>query len=121
MANKGSSFIKYSLEFKIWLVEKYLAGEGGIETLALSNGLKSKTQLKDWIRKYRLGELTETNADKRGCGAGSHKGRPREKFESQEQQLEYLKLENEYLKKKLLSQGQPASCIANLWSSKNLK
>jgi transposase-like protein len=121
MANKGSSFAKYSLSFKIWLVEKYLAGEGGVETLALSNGLKSKTQLKEWIKKYSRGELTEASVDNRGCGKGSRKGRPRTKFESQEQQLEYLKLENEYLKKKLLSQGQPATCIANLWSSKNLK
>lgn len=69
MAKKGSNFTKYSLEFKLWLVEKYLAGEGGVETLALSNGLKSKTQLKDWIKKYRQGELTETAVDKRGSGS----------------------------------------------------
>jgi len=67
MAKKGSSFEKYDLAFKIWLVEKYLSGEdGGVKTLAAKAGLKSKTQLRDWIKKYQAGELTDADADKRG-------------------------------------------------------
>jgi len=123
MAKKGSKFQKYELSFKIALVEKYLRGEGGgIKRLAKENGLKSSRQLQDWIKKHQAGELTEAGADKRGKHEGNKRnGRPKTKFASKEEEWEYLRLENEYLKKKLLAQGESENSIASLWSSKNLK
>ena len=115
---KGTKFQKYSLELKIEVVEKYLRGEGGQKKLTRDNGLKSRSQLRAWVKKYQAGELTVADVDKRGQGS---KGRRKTKFTNKTEELEYLKFENEYLKKKLLAQGESKSFIANLWSSKNLK
>jgi transposase len=122
MPNKGSKQQRYALDFKIWLVKKYLSGEGGgVKRLSKENGLKSERQLRAWIKKYQAGELTEAESDNRGRSTSCRKGRPRTRFSSKEEEWEYLKLENEYLKKKLLAQGESEISIANLWSSKNLK
>ncbi len=123
MATKGQVFQKYDLAFKIELVERYLRGEvGGVKRAAREAGLKSSTQLRNWIKKYQAGELTEAAVDQRGRSGGGNKHRhPRTRFESTEDEIAYLRLENEYLKKKLLTQGEPESSIASLWSSKNPK
>jgi transposase len=122
MPKKGTKQQKYSLDFKIQLVEKYLRGEGGgVKRLSKETGLKSDRQLRAWIKKYQAGELTETESDKRGRKVGCRKGRPKTTFFSMTEELEYLKIENEYLKKKLQTQGESETFIANLWSSKNLK
>jgi len=116
MAKKREAYVYHDLEFKIKLVKLYLEGCGGYRTLAREYGLKQGTQLRDWVKKYKNGELTEEDSDRRGKCTFLKKT-----FKSREEEMEYLKLENEYLKKKLLSMGEPASFIANLWSSKNLK
>lgn len=42
----------YSAELKILAVEEYLSGNGSPEDVRLKYGLKSRTQLKNWIKKY---------------------------------------------------------------------
>lgn len=42
----------YSKEFKLQLVKKYLSGEGSFLDLAAKYGLRSQTQLKQWVIKY---------------------------------------------------------------------
>ena len=116
MAKKRQAYIYHDLEFKIKLVTLYLEGKGGYRTLAREHGVKNATQLRDWVKKYKSGELAEENSDRRGKCTFLKKT-----FISQEEEIEYLKIENEYLKKKLLSMGEPETSIANLWSSKNLK
>ena len=116
MAKKRQAYIYHSLEFKVKLVTLYLEGKGGYRTLAKEYGLKSAHQLRDWVEKYKNGELNEENSDRRGKCTFLKKT-----FASREEEMEYLKIENEYLKKKLLSMGEPETSIANLWSSKNLK
>jgi transposase-like protein len=111
----------YDLTFKIELVKLYLAGEGSVKKLTKEHGLKSTRQLRHWVKKYQDGELTEAEADKRGRSSHGKRSRPKTRFASKEEEWEYLRLENEYLKKKLLAQGESESSIANLWSSKNLK
>jgi transposase len=116
MAKKRGEYIYHDLKFKIKLVKLYLEGKGGYRHLARKYGLKSERQLKDWVRKYKNGELTKEKSDQRGKYNFNKKT-----FKNAEEKMEYLILENEYLKKKLLSMGEPESFIANLWSSKNLK
>ena len=116
MEKKREKYIYHDLEFKIKLVKLYLDGVGGFSTIAKEYGLKDARQLRDWVRKYKNGELTEGKSDQRGKFSFNKKI-----FKNVEEELEYVKLENDYLKKKLLSMGEPESFIANLWSSKNLK
>lgn len=94
----------------------YLEGKGGYSTLAKEYGLKAPRQLRDWVKKYRNGELTEENSDRRGKGTYHKKI-----FASREEEIDYLKIENEYLKKKLITAGESETFIANLRPSKNLK
>lgn len=48
---------RYSTEFKLRLVEAYLAGEGSAKGLAAEHGI-SHTLILIWTEKYRKGELT---------------------------------------------------------------
>jgi transposase len=116
MAKKRKPYVYHDLDFKTKLVKLYLEGNGGYRALAREYGLKDSTQLRDWVKKYKNGELTEKDSDKRGKGTFKKKI-----FKNTDEEKEYLKFENEYLKKKLLSMGVSESFIANLWSSKNLK
>jgi transposase len=121
MTKGARQFQHYDLEFKIKLVTLYLEGEGSCKGLAKEYGLKDSRQLRNWLKKCQDGKLTETEADKRGKSGNGKRGRPKTRFQNKEEELEYLRFENEYLKKKLLAQGEPESSIASLWSSKNPK
>jgi transposase len=102
MAKKGDKFQTYSEEFKIQVVQSYLNNEGSQSAIAKKYGLKSKTQLMDWVRKY---QDTGGISDSRGKSSGNKglknplKGRPRTKFDSVEEELEYYKAQVAYLKK----------------------
>jgi transposase-like protein len=48
---------RYSTEFKLQLVESYLAGDGSAHGLAREHGIPH-TLLRVWAEKYRKGELT---------------------------------------------------------------
>ena len=96
---------KYSYEFKIEAVEKYLSGRcGGYDRLASKLGLRSSTQLRNWIKLYRKDPelLKQDNRGKASAKDGIRKGRPKKpKLDemSKDEQIEYLKMENAILKK----------------------
>ena len=96
---------RYSYEFKIEAVEKYLSGRyGGYDSLAPELGLRSPTQLKNWTKLYRQNPelLKQDNRGKASKKDGVNKGRPkRPKLDgmSKDEQIEYLKMENAILKK----------------------
>ena len=46
----------YSEEFKLKAVQAYLAGEGGYKVIAAKLGLRSSTQLKNWVQVYNSGK-----------------------------------------------------------------
>ena len=94
MAKKRREYVVHDLEFKIKLAELYLEGAGGFRTLAIEYGVKNGTQIKDWVRKYKNGELTEEKADQRGKYSFNKKI-----FKSPEEEMKYLLLENDHLKK----------------------
>ncbi|MGE7184575.1 transposase [Peribacillus sp. NPDC006672] len=50
---KGINFQTYTEEFKIQVVQSYLNNEGSQSAHMKKYGLKSKTQLMDWVRKYQ--------------------------------------------------------------------
>ena len=95
---------KYSPEFKKEAVEKYLNGEiGGMDIATRKMGLRSHTQLQNWIKLYRQDpELLKQDGRKKGKKDGVQKGRPKKaKLDelSLEEQIEHLKMENAILKK----------------------
>lgn len=99
MAKKGQTFRTYSEEFKIKAVEAYLNGEGSYISLAKDLGIRNASQLKTWVRKYQSGCPLR---DSRGMYSEENPliGRPKKKFESIEQELEYYKAQVHYLKKR---------------------
>lgn len=99
MEKKRRTNNKYSTEFKLKVVEKYLSIQsGGVNSIAKKHGLKSPTQLRNWIKKYRIDPqlLAEDNRGRKS------KGR-RKKIKLDEMSLEeqnaYLRMENDILKK----------------------
>lgn len=100
MARKGQTFQHYTEEFKIKAVNMYEEGNKSYQTLATELGLRSSTQLKNWVRKYRENQSLE---DQRGKETGSSNpfvGRPKTVFKNVEEERDYLKAQVEYLKKR---------------------
>ncbi|MGG2024923.1 IS3 family transposase [Gottfriedia sp. S16(2024)] len=100
MALKGTKFKHYSTELKLKAVKQYEDGCGSYVSISEELGLRSSTQLKEWVKKYRNGELFD---DQRGKSNSFHPftGRPKTKFDSIEEERDYLKAQVEYLKKRL--------------------
>jgi transposase-like protein len=98
MVKKGDKFQTYSDELKIQVVKSYLNGEGSQTAIAKKYKLKSRTQLMNWVRRY---QETGDISDLRGNNGFKNllKGRPRTKFDSVEEELEYYKAQVAYLKK----------------------
>lgn len=95
---------KYSPEFKKEAVEKYLSGElGGMIVASRELGLRSKEQLRQWVKLYRQDpELLKQDGRHLGKKDGVQKGRPKKvnlEELSLEEQVEHLKMENAILKK----------------------
>ena len=93
----------YSDELKIQAVHSYLNGEGSYVTLAKRYGLKSKTQLENWVKWYKAnGTVYSTSRGKDGIGgkgiSNPLKGK-KINFKSVEEERDYYKAQVEYLKK----------------------
>ena len=52
---------RYSREFKLSLVQQYQKSDESLEIFAIKHGLKSKTQLSDWIMQYNESKLKAEN------------------------------------------------------------
>jgi transposase len=99
MAKKGSKFRSYTEEFKYNAVNKYINGNSSYETLSEEFGLRSSTQLKVWVRKYKEG-VSFNDCRGKGTAKGSpFIGRPKTTFKSIEDERDYYKAQAEYLKK----------------------
>ena len=81
MAKKGQKYNKYSYEFKIEAVEKYLSGElGGMTFATRKLGLKNHGQLRNWIKLYKQDPelLNQDNRGRASIKDGVKKGRPKQ-------------------------------------------
>ena len=99
MAKKGSKFKSYSAEFKVKLIKEYLSCEGSYMTLTKKYGLKSTKQLRDWVKIYNEEGPEAFLIEIRGRNST---GRPKTINLDEmnlEQQVKYLKMENDILKK----------------------
>lgn len=52
----GKTYRRYSIEFKMGLVERFLAGEGRISKLAAEAGVE-RSLIYYWLKKHESGEL----------------------------------------------------------------
>ncbi len=96
MAKKGQTFASYSHEFKTEAVRLYEEKKLSYKAIAKLLGVKSKTQIKNWVNKLRN---NKTFDDLRGRSTAWRKGRPKTTFSSTEEELAYVKAERDYLKK----------------------
>lgn len=103
MAKKGSKFNKYDNELKVKVVKAYLSGEyGSYKSVAEAFGIKNRSQVITWVKKYRENNSIDTFDDKRrgnNPNFGKHFREKNVDHLSLEEQLEYYKLENAVLKK----------------------
>lgn len=56
---------KYSKELKFLIVKEYLAGHGSLVSLSIKYGLRSKTQLSNWIVLYNSGKLLKDSPSRK--------------------------------------------------------
>lgn len=67
MAKKGLTFNTYSKKLKLSDVQSYLNGEGSYDTITEKYKIKSPTQLKNWVKKYKeYGEITDMRGKSNG-------------------------------------------------------
>jgi transposase len=95
MPKRNRTNNRYSKEFKAEAVRLHLEEGMNPYQIAEKLGIRSKTQVQQWVKKHQNGTLQE---DQRGQTAW-RKGRSRTNFSSIEEELAYIRAENEYLKK----------------------
>jgi len=97
MAYKGQKQTKYTPEFKIKIAEAYLSKEyGGYKRCAEYHGLRDTRQLRYWVKLYRSkGGMDLLLNEQRGRSTKKHNLDTM----SLEEQVKYLKMEVDILKK----------------------
>lgn len=120
MASRGQKFKSYTKEFKLEVVIQRLAG---VSLPKLSQQYQvTDSMIIQGLKKYQ--ELGEDGlVSKRGQKGVPNilKGKTKHSFSSPEEENAYLRLENEYLKRRMSEErGVPIESL-NLWSSNNLK
>lgn len=97
---------KYTKEFKLKAVKMYLDEGLSYNQVALKLNIKSKTQVMNWVKQFQEKGATIFDIETRGRATGGKKSRPKTKFNSLEEEVEYLRMEVEFLKKlRALSQN----------------
>jgi len=118
MASKGQTFKNYSKDLKLEVVRQRL---NGVSLPKLSKHYQiTDSMIINWVKKYQeYGE--EGLVSQRGKKGISNilKGKSKEKFSSVEEENDYLRLENEYLKKRMSEERGVSIDSLNLWSSKH--
>ena len=68
-------------------------------SVARTLNIKNKTQVQRWVELFNSKGKFAFDEETRGRAKGPHKGRPKTKFNSVEEELDYLRMENKFLKK----------------------
>lgn len=90
---------RYSREFKVKVVKKYLEGAYSIQELADEFKIPSKTQIHNWLKKYEKEGEEGFKFETRGNPKVKKEAKSDFIFENLEDEVQFLKMENEYLKK----------------------
>ena len=88
---------KYSIEQKLKAVLLYLHEGISAKDVAKELGIQDEKRVRIWARKYEEGDALSLESQT-GKLKGSTKGRPKKNFETHEDEMEYLKAENAYLR-----------------------
>jgi transposase len=88
-AKKGQKHIRYSDELKLEAARLIIDGNWSQYQVQAKFAIRSRTQIMEWVKKYKAGKLLE---DHRGKWKKKH-------FNSLEEENAYLKAQVEYLKK----------------------
>ncbi len=121
MAKKGQKFKKYEKELKLQVVIERINGES-LGRLKEKYEIPSDAMIVRWVKEYKeIGMKAFEDKRKFTKEQNPTKGRPREKYDSLEEELKAVKLENEYLKKQeALRRGCTIEELG-LWSSRKQK
>lgn len=92
MGKTGRRNNSYPEELKMQAVKLTTEGNMSYREVARQLGIRNKTQVEVWVKRYRAGQPFEQEASRRG--------RPKTKFASVEEEMTYLRAEIEYLKKR---------------------
>jgi transposase len=92
MGKTGRTNINYPAELKMQAVKLALEENVSYRDIAQRLGIRNKTQVEVWVKRFREGQPFQQNA--------ARKGRPKSKFASVEEEIAYLRAEIEYLKKR---------------------
>ncbi len=105
MAKRGTTFNHYTSEFKMSVVNAYLSGQSGYDSIAKQFGVASGTQVRIWVKQYRTNPNLSAFEDQRKVNGsnnpnfGKHLRKKGITDLSLEEQVEYLKMENAILKR----------------------
>lgn len=95
LAKKGTKFSSYSDEFKAEAIRLYEEEHLSYRTIVEILGLKSRTQVAEWVKKSR----SNNSLADQGKVSATIGGRQKITFSSVEEELAYVKAERDYLKK----------------------
>jgi transposase InsO family protein len=111
MSKNDRKKLNYTVEFKLNAVKLYLDGNRSYQTIADEVGLRSPTQLKNWVNQYRDGLSFEDRRGKHIKNRHIFQGFQKTKFTSIEEERDYLKAQVAFLKKQYqnLKQGEKTS------------
>ena len=90
---------RYTSDFKLKIVKKYLEGGVSIQEIAEEYNIPSKTQVHNWIKKYEKDGEKAFECETRGNPKTKIEAEKSFVFENLEDEINFLRLENEYLKK----------------------
>lgn len=90
---------KYSKELKLKAVNLYIKEGYSSYKIAEMLNIRSKTQVQNWIKDYKNKGETAFNEETRGRFKNISLENDNRKFKSVEEELKYLRMENEFLKK----------------------
>lgn len=90
---------KYSREFKLKVVKKYLNESCSLQDITREFKIPSKTQIHNWIKEYEKEGEEAFKFEKRGSPKERRVVKDNYIFESLEDEIRFLRMENEYLKR----------------------
>ena len=96
----------YNKELKLRAIDMYINEGMSALSVARALNIKNKTQVQRWVELFNSKGKFAFDEETRGRAKGPHKGRPKTKFNSVEEELDYLRMENEFLKKDICPIGE---------------